>query len=291
MPVEHTSPVPGGLATSLLASVSAVGELVAVGGPHWRVLGELAGLDERTVRATLTPKSYTRGEVVFHEGDPAGALHLIDRGRVAVRLTTPAGDVATVDVLGSGETFGEQALVDGIGERTATVTAIEPTETLMLRRASVAQLRAQSPTVDRFFLTVLAARLHATSHQLLDALYLAADVRVLRCLARMHDTFLPDHAGTVPLAQAELASMAGVTRSTANRVLIRAQDEGVIRIARNAVDVLDIGLLRRRADLGRPALARDSSTDRRRRGGPPVTSHRGEPDRLVRRRRGRCRDR
>jgi CRP-like cAMP-binding protein len=228
--------------------VAIVGEPAIVGALHWRVLGELAGLDEHTVRATLTPKRYARGEVVFHEGDPAGALHLIDRGRVAVRLTTPAGDVATVDVLGSGATFGEQALVDGIGERTATITAIEPTETLMLRHANLARLRAESPTVDRFFVMVLSARLQATSHQLVDALYLSADVRVLRCLARMHDTFLSDHGGSVPLAQADLASMAGVTRSTANRVLTRAQAEGVIRLARSAVEVLDIDLLRRRAE-------------------------------------------
>jgi CRP/FNR family transcriptional regulator, cyclic AMP receptor protein len=237
--------------------VSIVGEPVAAGRPHWRELGALVGLDEQTVRATLTPKRFARGEVVFHEGDPAGGLHLIDRGRVAVQLTTPSGDVATVDVLGSGDTFGEQALVDGIGERTATVMAIEPTETLMLRRASLTRLRTERPAVDRFFVVVLSARLQATSHQLLDALYLAADVRVLRCLARMHDTFQSDHHGTVPLPQADLASMAGVTRSTANRVLTRAQAEGVIRLARSAVDVLDIDLLRRRAGLGRSALAQE----------------------------------
>jgi len=97
---------------------------------------------------------------------------------------------------------------------------------------------------------VLSARLQATSHHLVDALYLSADVRVLRCVARMHDTFLSDHGGTVPLGQADLASMAGVTRSTANRILTRAQADGVIRLARSAVDVLDIDRLRRRADLG-----------------------------------------
>src|SRR3954452_3150160 len=104
----------------------------AAGRPDWRRLGDMAGLDEATLRAACTLKRYHRGEVVFHEGDPAGALHLIDRGRVAVRLTTPLGDVGTLDVLQAGDTFGEQALVDGIGERTATVTAIERAETLAL---------------------------------------------------------------------------------------------------------------------------------------------------------------
>ena len=232
---------------------------MAVSGPDWRVLGKSAGLDERTVRATFTRKRYARREVVFHETDPAGALHLIDRGRVAVRLTAASGDVATLDVLGPGDSFGEQALVDGIGERTATVLAIEPTETLMLQRHRFDQLRADHPGVDQFLILVLSARLRATSGQLRDALYLPADLRVLRCLLRMHDTFSPDHDSIVPLTQADLASMAGVTRSTANRTLTRAQADGVISIARNAIDILDINTLRHRADLGPSAVAQGAA--------------------------------
>src|SRR5690242_7713182 len=93
--------------------------------PDWRALGELAGVDPSTLQATCRHGRYERGEIVFHEGDLAGALHLIDRGRVAVCLTTPSGEVGIIDVLQPGETFGEQALVDGVGERTATVTALE----------------------------------------------------------------------------------------------------------------------------------------------------------------------
>ena len=131
--------------------------------PDWRALGELAGLDLRMLRASCLHKRYHRGEVVFHQGDPGRALHLIDRGRVAVRLTTPLGDVATLDVLHAGDTFGEQALVDAAGERTATVTAIEHTETLALDRAGFDRIRAEHPGVDHFVMMVLSARLRATS--------------------------------------------------------------------------------------------------------------------------------
>jgi CRP-like cAMP-binding protein len=219
--------------------------------PDWRRLGEMAGLDESTLRATCTAKRYDRGEVVFHEGDPAGALHLIDRGRVAVRLTTPLGEVGTLDVLQSGDTFGEQALVDGIGERTATVAAIERTETLALGRARFDQLRSERPGVDRFVAMVLSARLQWTSHLLIDALYLPADVRVMRSVARMLTLFSEDRSGTIPLTQSDIASMAGVTRSTANRVLKQAEVEGVLSLGRATLDVLDVARLHRQAGLAR----------------------------------------
>jgi CRP-like cAMP-binding protein len=212
-------------------------------------LGELAGLDLRTLRASCLHKRYNRGEVVFHEGDLGGALHLIDRGRVAVRLTSPLGDVATLDVLHAGDTFGEQALVDGAGERTATVTAIEPTETLALDRTGFDRLRAEHPGVDHFLVMVLSVRLRSTSQQLLDALYLPADTRVVRCVARMHANFSADAGDTVPLTQADIASMAGVTRSTANRVLKAAQTKGVLRAGRATLEILDVQRLHRLAGL------------------------------------------
>jgi CRP-like cAMP-binding protein len=104
-----------------------VGATAPVIRPDWRALGDFAGLDERTLRTTCDHRRFGRGAIVFHEGDPAGGLHLIDRGRVAIRLTTPLGDTVTIDVLQAGDTFGEQALVDGLGARTATVSIFRPT--------------------------------------------------------------------------------------------------------------------------------------------------------------------
>jgi CRP-like cAMP-binding protein len=232
-----------------------VGASAAVTRPDWRALGELAGLDERTLRTTCAHRRFDRGVIVFHEGDPAGGLHLIDRGRVAIRLTTPLGETVTIDVLQAGDTFGEQALVDGSGARTATVTAIERTETLCLDRATFERLRSEHPGVDRFLVTVLAARLQSTSRHLLDALYLPADTRVMRCVVRMQDMFSTNGQRRIPLTQADIASMAGVTRSTVNRVLKRAQADGVVAIGRASVDVLDPVRLRREA-----ALPADSGT-------------------------------
>lgn len=217
------------------------------GRPDWRSLSQRAGLDEKALRASCIRRRYERGEVIFHEGDPAGALHLLDRGRVAVKLTTPVGEICTIDLLQAGDTFGEQALIDDVGERTATVTAFEKVESLALDRHGFEQLRTTNPHVDRFLLSVLAARLQFTSRQLLDALYLLAEVRVVRCVARLHTMFCQEVDGTIPLTQTDIASMAGVTRSTANRVLKHAQAAGVLTVSRAHVGVIDLAAVRRQA--------------------------------------------
>jgi CRP/FNR family transcriptional regulator, cyclic AMP receptor protein len=240
----------------MIASVLAVWEGDATGPacPTWTSLTALAGLDEVALRTSCRRRRYARGEVIFHEGDTAGPLHLLERGCVTVRLTTPMGDVATVDVLQPGDAFGEQSLVDGVGERTATVTALSKVETLTLDRASFAGMRDAHPGVDRFLLMVVTARLRSTSQQLLEALYVNADVRVLRCLCRLSAIFSPLGEEPIRMTQLEIASMTGVDRSTVNRVLANVQRQGVLRLERGRITVLEPTALRRLAQL-RPTAA------------------------------------
>ncbi|MGH8921188.1 MAG: cyclic nucleotide-binding domain-containing protein, partial [Actinomycetes bacterium] len=73
----------------------------------------LTGLDEAERSRLLAagePRRFRRHEVVFHEGDPGDSLHLILSGQLTVRVTTPLGDVATLSLLGTGQSFGELAL-------------------------------------------------------------------------------------------------------------------------------------------------------------------------------------
>jgi CRP-like cAMP-binding protein len=214
--------------------------------PDWRALSEQAGLDERALRRACRRRRYSRGETIFHEGDPAGALHLLDVGHVAVRLTTIDGDVSIVDVLQPGDTFGEQVLVANGGERTASVTTIERVETLTLDPARTRELH-DLPGVDRFLLMVVGSRLRTTTRQLLEARFDAADQRLFRCLDHLAERFAASDDPAIPLNQADVAAMAGMTRSTANRMLRQAEDEGMLEIGRGRIRVTDREALRRRA--------------------------------------------
>lgn len=220
--------------------------------PPWTELSVLAGLDESVLRSTCRRRHFARGEVVFHEGDPAGAVHLVDRGRAAISLTAPTGDVVTVDVLQRGDTFGEQALVDRAAVRSATVTALEKLETLAMDVATAERLRLEHPGIDRFLLTILSARLRATNQQLLEALYLPAEVRVFRCLCRLAAVFESDSRACIPLTQNDIGSMTGISRSTVSRLLRQAQVDGIIVVTRSRLEVRDVATLRRRARLRQP---------------------------------------
>jgi CRP-like cAMP-binding protein len=213
----------------------------------WALLDSLAEPDRRAVLARCRRQRYARNEVVFREGDVGDGVHLLAKGTVAVRVSAPSGDVVTLDVLRPGEAFGEQALIGDDGQRTATVVALERTETMRLTRTDFDTLLGEHPATGLLLVAMLDARLRATSQRLLEALYLSADARVLRQLGHLADTYADHASGAVPITQDDLATMAGTTRQTVNRVLRQAQDDELVRLARGKIEIVDAAGLRRRA--------------------------------------------
>lgn len=214
---------------------------------EWAILKSIPDADCRAVLSRCRRLRYTRGEAVFREGDVGDAVHLIAKGTFAIRVSTPSGDTAALDVLGTGETFGEQALINPDQQRSATVVALERAETMRLSRTDFEALLSDHPDTMRLLVSMLDARLRATSRDLVDALYLPAETRVIRRLIRLADLYRNHDSGAIPVTQDDLATMAGTTRQTVNRILRQCEEESIIRLARGRVEVLDPGTLARRA--------------------------------------------
>lgn len=198
--------------------------------------------------ARMVRRAFRKGDTLFHEGDLGDSLHLLVKGRVAVRVSTPSGDVATLTVLGPGSAFGEQALLSPDSRRTASVVALDPCESKVLQRRDFEDLRTRHPSVERFLLDAMSEQVRRLSSQVLEALYVSADVRVIR---RLNDLVgLYDTGGPpvdIAVRQEDVASMAGTTRPTANRVLKQLEDDGVLTLGRGRIVVLDPAMVAKKA--------------------------------------------
>jgi CRP/FNR family cyclic AMP-dependent transcriptional regulator len=211
---------------------------------EWSLLDPLSDPDRRALLARCTRQRFTRGGFIFHEGETGDCVYLVEIGTVAVRVSTPAGDVCTLNVLGPGDAFGEQALIGESSLRSATVVALERTETRRFTRAEFETLVADHPSAARVVAQMLDARLRATSQALLEALYLPADTRVLRRLSHLAALYA---SPSIPFTQDDLASLAGTTRQTVNRVLGQAQEDGLVKLSRGRITVTDQSELSRRS--------------------------------------------
>jgi CRP-like cAMP-binding protein len=210
-----------------------------------------AGLDaaalDRLASGTRT-RRFRRGEVVFHVGDPGDALFVISTGAVKITLPSENGEEAILATLQPGDVFGELALLD-TAPRSATAVALEPTETVVLQRDRFRQLLATEPTIRDAVLANMAAEVRRLTTHVEDLHFLDVTGRLAKCLLRLAEEGRPDGAGGIrlrsALSQSELAAMVGCTRQSANRVIGQFTDDGLIRLERDSIVVIDLPGLER----------------------------------------------
>lgn len=207
---------------------------------RWELLRGLPDDERRELLASGRRRRFARREVLFHAGDTGDTIHLIVSGLVAVYVTTPLGNTAILGLLSPGEAVGELALLTGNTERTATAIALEPTETLSIRRDVFLRARERHRDVDRILIEVLAERVRVLNQQLVDAYFEPAEKRLARCLVALRDdTAGADGGQVVRLTQEQVAGLAGISRATANRVLREFEEAGVLGLARGRITIAD----------------------------------------------------
>jgi CRP/FNR family cyclic AMP-dependent transcriptional regulator len=221
---------------------------------EWPLLADLPPEDVRRLLSIARRRRFRKGEVVFHRDDPADSLHLIARGRFAVRVSSALGESVLLEVLGPGKAFGELALLLAGERRSASVSALEDGETRSIYRDDFASLQRSHPGVKDVLLRLLAEQLRRASDRLVEAHYVDADTRVRRRLNELAESYASDNGeAVVPLTQEDMAAMAGTSRATVNRVLREEERRGVVALSRGRVTLLEPAELRRRCRLGREA--------------------------------------
>jgi CRP-like cAMP-binding protein len=209
------------------------------------------------VLAGARKRTFRRGDVVFHAGDPGDSVQVIARGHFALRLVTPRGDVCMTRVFGPGDMFGRVALGTIEAVREATVISLDDSETFELFRKQLDELRAAHPSVSDALIAMAGLELRRVSVLLLEALYVDADRRVRRRLLELAEHYR-DGSG-IPLTQEDIAAIAGTSRATVSRVLAEEERRGTIAKRRRSIELLDVEELTRWArwpgDAGDPAAA------------------------------------
>lgn len=203
------------------------------------------------VARQLRSHSYRRNEVIFHQGDPGDALHIIRRGSVKIVLPSAEGEEAIIATLRGGDFFGELALLDS-EPRSATATAVEATETLILPRPVFRELLDTYPELRDALFAALTKLLRRLTHHVEELHFLDLAGRLAARLAFLARQAQPAARGPVeldwPYTQSDLAAMIGGTRQSVNRLLSELIDDGLVHLQTERLVVTDLPALEQRAD-------------------------------------------
>lgn len=203
---------------------------------------EPAALDR--LAASMRSRRFRRGEVIFHVGDPGDALFVIVSGEVKISLPSETGDEAILATLRPGDVFGELALLDG-APRSASASALIPTETVILPRERFRELIATETGVRDALLASIAGELRRLTTHVEELHFLDITGRLAARLVRLaQESGMPIADGAVRLrtnlTQADLAAMVGCTRQSVNKLLGQFTDDGLVRLERDAIVLTDI---------------------------------------------------
>src|SRR5207342_1124962 len=105
------------------------------------------------------------GETLFQKGDPGDALYGVRRGQIRIETGASDGSRLTLNFMGSGDVFGEVAVLDG-QSRTADATAGEPSELFVLRREDFLAFLEREPKVAIKIIRLLCQRIRWQSERM-----------------------------------------------------------------------------------------------------------------------------
>ena len=197
--------------------------------PLFTALNEEALTD---IARRLRPCSFRPGRYILMEGEQPPGLFLVLRGRVRLSRTAADGREQVLAMVGPGENFSSVPIFDSQPNPT-TARAMSPVDCLLLPRLDLLALIGAHPDL------ALAA-LREMADQLRELMSLVEDLAFRSVRARLARQLLSAAAGdAAELTHQELAERAGTVREIAGRVLRRLAEEGLVRLERGRVIVLD----------------------------------------------------
>jgi CRP/FNR family transcriptional regulator, cyclic AMP receptor protein len=211
----------------------------------------LTDADRQDLEAIGRRQSAQRGDVLLARGEVGDKVIIVESGRVKVSVTTTTGREVVLTFRGHGSLLGDQALVDE-SPRSATVTAAEPVEVLVVATSAFRAYLASHPNVALAMLATLSARLRESDRRLAE--YAAADTlgRICARLVELCEMQGEEDGAsavriTLPITQEELAGWTGASIEATAKALRALRDLGWVATGRRALEVQDLAALRGRA--------------------------------------------
>lgn len=192
-------------------------------------------------------RRFSKGDMLYHQGDSAESFYYLKKGRARVFMTSPDGAEKTLSTASGGEILGEAAFFDKM-PRISSACATADAEVVIVDESRLIALIQKSPKLALELLKIQATRIRQLSAQIDAITFMQADGRISRLL--MQNAREENGRKTVSLTHEEIAAIVGVNRVTVSKILNRFKKSGSIQTEYRKIVILDEAkLIENRADL------------------------------------------
>lgn len=204
-----------------------------------RAVPYFAGLSESElalVQSRLVERRYEADQIVFFEEDESAGLHLVVSGLARIYRMSLEGREQVLAMLGPGDSCNEVPAVDG-GPNPASCMALGPTVFWVLSRDALDQLRREIPDLNDAIIDSLAVRCRQLVQRVYNLSFLSVTARVAQFLVR--HTAPGRSLSRRRWTQEDIAAEVGTVREMVGRALQHLAQDGLIRLERHRIHILD----------------------------------------------------
>lgn len=119
----------------------------------------------KELQKITTPKDFSKGEYICHEGQPGSEMYIILKGCVGVYICSPMGDQTEVSRIGEGGFFGEMAIFDNL-PRSASCIALEDTVCVAIDEENIETLFTCCPDIAKKIVVSMSGRIRQLNKEL-----------------------------------------------------------------------------------------------------------------------------
>lgn len=183
--------------------------------------------------------------VIFKRGDTCRGLYFVISGQVKLALDAPQGGEQVVELVGSGGTLGETALILGV-PYVLTATALADSRLLHWAREPVLSEFKRTPEFTRWFLNNASRRLRYLIGALEDCTLRSGTERVIGYLLNRLPPAVADGQAmiTLPAKKGVIASQLNLTHEHFSRILRALATEALIEVDGRTVHIRNMDRLR-----------------------------------------------
>ena len=188
----------------------------------------------------------SKGDILFHKGDPCNGFHLIVYGQIKLAFTSAQGTEKVVEILGQGQSFGEALM---FMEKPYIVFAQTLSDTLVLHvsKNAVFDELERDHRLGRKMLAGMSMRLHQLMNDVESYSLHSGKQRIIGYLLRE----LPeeDQEGsnvvlTLPTNKGIIASRLNLTQEHFSRILHELTELGLIVVEGKKIHIPSVSKLR-----------------------------------------------
>jgi CRP/FNR family cyclic AMP-dependent transcriptional regulator len=194
----------------------------------------------RRVDAETFSRIYPKGSHIFHHGEQVDYWMGVVDGLGKMAMLGRDGRATTFVAVGSGAWFGEGSIIKHVPRQYEGV-ALRNSEIAFVPRKVFMSLLDENIAFNRFIIDILNERLQqfiglASRDRLLEP-----EARVALSIASLFNPVLsPRTERTLAITQDEIAELSGLSRQRTNEALRFLEDQGMLRIERVGLTVVDL---------------------------------------------------